>query len=68
MRRNIILKLIASFTLSCAGVVTLAQDVQYNYDRDADFAAFKTYQWVERNPRPRDQPGRLLTFVATALQ
>ncbi len=27
-----------------------AQDVHYNYDRSANFAAYKTYQWV-------DQPG-----------
>ena len=30
-------------TLSCA----YAQDVHYNYDRGANFAAYKTYQWVD---------------------
>ena len=26
---------------------TYGQDVHYNYDRSANFAAYKTYQWVE---------------------
>jgi hypothetical protein len=25
---------------------TLAQDVRYNFDKNADFSAFKTYKWV----------------------
>lgn len=28
-------------------VSAYAQDVHYNYDRSANFAAYKTYQWVE---------------------
>ncbi len=28
------------------GTITLAQNVQYNYDRDADFAAYKACPWV----------------------
>lgn len=55
MRSNVIPKLIASAILSCVGVATTAQDVHYNYDRDADFAVYKTYQWVERDRRPGDQ-------------
>lgn len=31
------------------------QDVHYDYDRDADFAAFKTYQWVDIGGGARDQ-------------
>jgi hypothetical protein len=31
------------FTAACA----YGQDVHYNYDRSANFAAYKTYQWVE---------------------
>lgn len=33
----------------------LAQEVHYNYDRDANFAAFKTYQWVSIGGGARDQ-------------
>ena len=32
-----------ALTFSCA----YAQDVHYNYDRGANFAAYKTYQWVD---------------------
>jgi hypothetical protein len=31
------------FTAACA----YGQDVHYNYDRSANFAAYKTYQWVD---------------------
>jgi hypothetical protein len=31
------------FTVGCV----YGQDVHYNYDRSATFAAYKTYQWVE---------------------
>ena len=31
------------FMATCA----YGQDVHYNYDRSANFAAYKTYQWVE---------------------
>ena len=34
---------------------TYAQDVHYNYDRDANFAAYKTYQWVDLPGRVTDQ-------------
>jgi hypothetical protein len=29
-----------------------AQDVQFDYDRSANFSAYKTYQWVDRRPVP----------------
>ena len=25
----------------------IAQDVRYNFDKDADFSKFKTYKWVD---------------------
>ena len=31
------------------------QDVHYNYDRGANFAAYKTYQWVDLSGRVPDQ-------------
>ena len=38
-----------------AATVMPAQDVRYNYDRDADFGAYTTYQWVEAGRRMGDQ-------------
>ena len=49
------MKLIVLLTLLSTGTITLAQNVQYNYDRDANFAAYKSYQWVERERRIADQ-------------
>ena len=37
--------LLAAFLLMAA--CAYGQDVHYNYDRSANFAAFKTYQWVD---------------------
>lgn len=31
----------------CLSLAALAQDVQFDYDRSANFGAFKTYQWVD---------------------
>lgn len=36
-------------TLVCLGAAALAQDVQYDYDRAANFSKYKTYQWVDYN-------------------
>lgn len=33
--------------LMCLGVTTFAQQVQFDYDRSANFSAYKTYQWVD---------------------
>ena len=33
--------------LSLLAVSGFAQDVRYNFDRNADFAKFKTYKWVQ---------------------
>ncbi len=38
------------FMAACA----CGQDIHYNYDRGANFASYKTYQWVDI---PSDAPG-----------
>ena len=45
MKLNNIFKFIPAivFMFACA----YAQDVHYNYDRGANFAAYRTYQWVD---------------------
>jgi hypothetical protein len=32
------------------GALCFAQDVQFDYDRSANFSAYKTYQWVDYRP------------------
>jgi hypothetical protein len=39
------------FLVACA----YGQDVHYNYDRGANFLAYKTYQWVDLPGRVPDQ-------------
>ena len=39
------------FLVACA----YGQDVHYNYDRGANFAAYRTYQWVDLRGRVPDQ-------------
>jgi Domain of unknown function (DUF4136) len=34
-------------TLMCLGVAAFAQEVQYDYNRSANFGTYKTYQWVD---------------------
>jgi hypothetical protein len=41
------MKLIGLAGLLCLGAVAFAQDIQFNYDRSANFSTYKTYQWVE---------------------
>ena len=37
-----------NFTLIlCVAVAALAQDIQFDYDRAANFSAYKTYRWVD---------------------
>jgi len=43
MKKRFVLSL--ALLLACAGSA-LAQDVRYNFDKTANFAAFKTYKWV----------------------
>src|ERR1022692_2902068 len=33
--------------LMCLGAAAFAQRVQFDYDRSANFSAYKTYQWVD---------------------
>ena len=33
--------------LACLGVAAFAQDVQFDYDRSANFGQYKTYQWID---------------------
>ena len=35
--------------LICVGVVAFAQQMQFDYDRSANFNAYKTYQWIDVN-------------------
>ena len=41
------MKLIAVTGLLCFGTLAMAQDVHFDYDRSANFSAYKTYQWVD---------------------
>jgi hypothetical protein len=41
--KQLVLPLALLFMLVCAR----GQDIHYNYDRGANFAAYKTYQWVD---------------------
>ncbi|HYZ87214.1 MAG TPA: DUF4136 domain-containing protein [Bryobacteraceae bacterium] len=41
------MKLINATLLMCLGVAAFAQQVQYDYNRSADFGKYKTYQWVD---------------------
>jgi hypothetical protein len=41
------MRLINLTILTCLGVAAFAQDVQFDYDRSANFSTYKTYQWVD---------------------
>ena len=41
------MKLINLTVLMCLGAAAFAQEVQFDYDRSANFNAYKTYQWVD---------------------
>ncbi len=41
------MKYITLTALACLGVAAFAQDVQFDYDRSANFNLYKTYQWVD---------------------
>jgi hypothetical protein len=55
MKRPTVMKLFAFLTLLCSTASLSAQEVRYNYDRDANFTAYKSYQWSERGRVARDQ-------------
>jgi len=44
------MKCINLMALVFLGVAALAQEVQFDYNRSANFGAYKTYQWVDYNP------------------
>jgi len=41
------MKLMGFAALLILGVAGFAQDIQFDYDRSANFGAYKTYQWVD---------------------
>jgi len=50
------MKFINLTALVCLGVAALAQQVQFDYNRSANFSAYKTYQWIDHKPvQPGDQ-------------
>ena len=44
------MKLINLSALLLLGVAAFAQDVQFDYNRSANFSAYKTYQWIDYRP------------------
>ena len=44
------MKLTNLTVILCLGVGAYAQNVQFDYDRSANFTAYKTYQWVDYKP------------------
>jgi len=44
------MKLIHLTALLCLGVAAFAQEVQFDYDRSANFNTYKTYEWVDYRP------------------
>ena len=44
------MKLINLAAFVCLGGAAFAQEVQFDYNRSANFNAYKTYQWVDYSP------------------
>ncbi len=50
------MKLMNVIALICLGLAAFAQEVQFDYNRSADFQAYRTYQWIDYRPvQPGDQ-------------
>lgn len=50
------MKLISIIAVALLGIAAYAQDVQFDYNRSADFSTYKTYQWIDYRPvAPGDQ-------------
>jgi len=50
------MKKISAAAVLCLGVAAMAQDTRFDYDRSANFAGYKTYQWVnDKQIHPGDQ-------------
>lgn len=54
MRLAMLLRLVLTFPVTTA--LAYGQEVHYNYDRGANFSAYKTYQWVDA-PRSAAKAG-----------
>jgi uncharacterized protein DUF4136 len=46
--RQTTLGFIALMTLLCSSASLIAQEVKYNYDRETNFAAYRSYRWTGR--------------------
>ena len=46
MKKNPSVLALAVAVLLASAVTAFAQDVRYNFDKQADFSQFKTYKWV----------------------
>jgi len=44
---------VAAVLVALTAGAALAQDVRYNFDKDANFAGFKTYKWVVLKDAPK---------------
>ncbi len=44
------MKYISLIGVMFLGASAFAQEVQFDYDRSANFGSYKTYQWVDRRP------------------
>lgn len=50
------MKLTNLSALLILGVAAFAQDVQFDYNRSANFSSYKTYQWIDYRPvQPGDE-------------
>jgi hypothetical protein len=50
------MKLMNLTALMCLGFAAFAQDVQFDYNRSANFSAYKTYNWIDyKRVEPGDQ-------------
>jgi hypothetical protein len=50
------MRIINLTALMCLGLAAFAQDVHFDYDRSANFSAYKTYNWIDyKRVDPGDQ-------------
>jgi len=50
------MKLVSLTVFLCLGGAAFAQDIQFDYDRSANFSAYKTYNWIDyKRVEPGDQ-------------
>ena len=60
--------LLVMIVLGCGASATVGQEASFNFDRDADFAKFKSYKWIAiRSAQQVDEiTARQITFVIDA--